>query len=241
VADSSYAAIGAEVNAGKRPSLHYEVDSIYEAPASSENGLYAQYEKIKISTIPRNTIEATECLGSGQFGTVNKGVWQSPSSTLEVAIKTLKSSAKEEDKVKFLQEGAIMGQFRHPNVVKLHGIVREQQTVLLVIELLAREDLREHLLTLRPEEGESVDSGLPHTLLSYCRQIISGLSYLAKKGFVHRDIAARNILLSEDHETCKVWTHTHTRTHAHMLTHTAYVSYLSMVGGGGMATIEGRW
>ena len=155
--------------------------------------------------------------------------------------------------------------------------------VLLVIELLAREDLREHLLTLRPEyvhsplvalhtypirparacyvhdlrkktplalrnwlfqilrEGEGVDSGLPHTLLSYCRQIISGLSYLAKKGFVHRDIAARNILLSEDHETCKVWTHTHTRTHAHMLTHTAYVSYLSMVGGGGMATIEGRW
>ncbi|CAI7999070.1 Tyrosine-protein kinase STK [Geodia barretti] len=204
VPDSSYAAIGAEANAGKRPSLHYEVDSIYEAPASSENGLYAQYEKIKISTIPRSTIEATECLGSGQFGTVNKGVWQSPSSPLEVAIKTLKSSAKEEDKVKFLQEGAIMGQFRHPNVVKLHGIVREQQTVLLVIELLAKEDLREHLLTLRPEEGESVNSGLPHTLLSYCRQSISGLSYLAKKGFVHRDIAARNILLSEDHETCKI-------------------------------------
>ena len=74
---------------------------------------------------------ATECLGSGQFGTVNKGVWQSPTSTLEVAIKTLKSTAKEEDRVKFLQEGAIMGQFRHPNVVRLHGIVREQQTVSL--------------------------------------------------------------------------------------------------------------
>ena len=41
----------------QRPSLHYEVDSIYEAPASSENGLYAQYQKIKISTIPRSTIE----------------------------------------------------------------------------------------------------------------------------------------------------------------------------------------
>ena len=72
----SYAAVGAEANAGKvllleydcyvitgstsisqRPSLHYEVDSIYEAPASSEYGLYAQFEKIKIATIPRNTIE----------------------------------------------------------------------------------------------------------------------------------------------------------------------------------------
>ena len=58
-------------------------------------------------------------------------MWQSPCSTLEVAIKTLKASAKEEDRIKFLQEGAIMGQFDHNNVVKLHGIVREQQTVSL--------------------------------------------------------------------------------------------------------------
>ena len=49
-----------------------------------------------------------------------------------------------------------------------------------------------------------VDPGMPHTLLSYCRQVASGLLYLSKKGFVHRDIAARNILLSEDQETCKV-------------------------------------
>ena len=68
-----------------------------------------------------------ECLGSGQFGTVHRGVWQfSPRHPVrEVAIKTLNSSAKEGDRVKFLQEGAIMGQFRHSNVVELYGIVRE--------------------------------------------------------------------------------------------------------------------
>lgn len=47
----------------------------------------------------------------------------------DVAIKTLKLSAKEADRIKFLQEGAIMGQFRHTNVVTLHGIVREEQKV----------------------------------------------------------------------------------------------------------------
>ena len=47
----------------------------------------------------------------------------------DVAIKTLKSSAREVDRIKFLQEGAIMGQFRHANVVALHGIVREGQKV----------------------------------------------------------------------------------------------------------------
>ena len=65
----------------------------------------------------------TEHLGSGQFGTVNKGIWQSPAGAVEVAVKTLQSSASQEDRVKFLQEAAINGQFRHPNVVKLLGVV----------------------------------------------------------------------------------------------------------------------
>ena len=62
-------------------------------------------------------------LGSGQFGTVDKWVWKFPSGTRDIAIKTLKDSAAEEEKVKFLQEAAINGQFHHPNVVKLYGVV----------------------------------------------------------------------------------------------------------------------
>ena len=65
----------------------------------------------------------TKHLGSGQFGTVNKGIWQSPAGAVEVAVKTLQSSASQEDRVKFLREAAINGQFRHPNVVKLLGVV----------------------------------------------------------------------------------------------------------------------
>ena len=50
-------------------------------------------------------------------------MWNSPSGPKHVAIKTLKGSAAEEEKVKFLQEAAINGQFHHPNVVKLYGVV----------------------------------------------------------------------------------------------------------------------
>ena len=50
-------------------------------------------------------------------------MWNSPSGTRDIAIKTLKGSAAEEEKVKFLQEAAINGQFHHPNVVKLYGVV----------------------------------------------------------------------------------------------------------------------
>ena len=62
-------------------------------------------------------------LGSGQFGVVRRGIWQSPMGALDVAVKQLQPGASEEEKVKFLQEAAINGQFRHPNVVQLIGVV----------------------------------------------------------------------------------------------------------------------
>ena len=78
----------------------------------------------------------TEHLGSGQFGTVSKGLWQSPAGAMEVAVKTLKSGSPEEDKVKFLQEAAINGQFRHPNIVQLMGVVTVGEPVNLAIIIL---------------------------------------------------------------------------------------------------------
>ena len=52
-----------------------------------------------------------------------KGVWLLPGGSKDVAVKMLKEGSPEEDTVKFLQEAAIHGQFWHPNVVKLMGVV----------------------------------------------------------------------------------------------------------------------
>ena len=70
----------------------------------------------------------TNKLGSGQFGVVYKGEWQSPSrGEVEVAVKTLK-----EARVRGGGQGEvppIMGQFKHPNVVTLYGVVSEGEPV----------------------------------------------------------------------------------------------------------------
>ena len=54
---------------------------------------------------------------------MNRGVWQGGPAGVEVAVKMLQEGTSEEDTVRFLQEAAINGQFRHPNIVQLLGVV----------------------------------------------------------------------------------------------------------------------
>ena len=54
---------------------------------------------------------------------MSRGVWQSKLGSVDVAVKTLRTEASEKDEVRFLQEAAINGQFKHPNIVKLLGVV----------------------------------------------------------------------------------------------------------------------
>ena len=69
-------------------------------------------------------------LGSGEFGVVYLGKWRPPKGEeIEVAVKTLKEGSTEQDRVKFLQEAAIMGQFKHPNVVRMYGVITEGEPV----------------------------------------------------------------------------------------------------------------
>ena len=44
-------------------------------------------------------------------------------------VKSLKSNAPQEEKIKLLQEAAIMGQFHHPNILQFYGVVNEEPTV----------------------------------------------------------------------------------------------------------------
>ena len=69
-------------------------------------------------------------LGSGEFGVVRKGVWSMGGEEREVAVKTLADGSTEEKRIQFLQEAAIMSQFKHPNVITLHGVLMENHQVM---------------------------------------------------------------------------------------------------------------
>jgi len=90
-------------------------------------------------------------LGSGEFGVVSLGLWSNGSTDpVQVAVKTLNSQCSESDRVKFLREAAIMGQFVHKNVVQLHGVVTEEENIMIVLEYMPKGDLRKFLNKLKP-------------------------------------------------------------------------------------------
>ena len=60
---------------------------------------------------------------------MERGLWKEGTRNIQVAVKLLKERATQIDKVKFLQEAAIMAQFRHPNVVSLYGVVSKTEPV----------------------------------------------------------------------------------------------------------------
>ena len=90
-----------------------------------------------------------EELGTGEFGAVSRAIWKlTKQKKVEVAVKTLNANVSTKDRVRFLQEAAIMCQFDHENVVKLHGVVTDEP-VMIVLEYVPNGDLRSVLLQLK--------------------------------------------------------------------------------------------
>ena len=68
-------------------------------------------------------------LGSGYFGSIEQGLWKNGGESVQVAVKHLIEGVSKINRVKLLQEAAIMAQFTHPNVVTLYGVVSNTESV----------------------------------------------------------------------------------------------------------------
>ena len=99
-------------------------EGTYWSPSSKEEEIYAQMSRRKYQEIPRDKVKMLTKLGEGEFGEVYKAVLKTPTGTSQdVAVKVVKKGAPQEERLKLLQEAAILGQFRHRHVVSLFGVV----------------------------------------------------------------------------------------------------------------------
>lgn len=61
---------------------------------------------------------------------MHQGVWKAPEKdTIDVAVKCSESGTFVGDRIKLLQEAAIMGQFLHPNTIQLLGVAISEDLV----------------------------------------------------------------------------------------------------------------
>uniref|UniRef100_A0A674DW35 Ephrin type-A receptor 7 n=1 Tax=Salmo trutta TaxID=8032 RepID=A0A674DW35_SALTR len=142
-------------------------------------------------------IKIERVIGAGEFGEVCSGRMKLPGKRdMSVAIKTLKVGYSEKQRRDFLCEASIMGQFDHPNVVHLEGVVTRGKPVMIVIEYMENGSLDAFL---RKHDGQFTVI----QLVGMLRGIAAGMRYLSDMGYVHRDLAARNVLVNSN-LVCKV-------------------------------------
>ncbi|CAI5446581.1 unnamed protein product [Caenorhabditis angaria] len=132
-------------------------------------------------------------LGKGSFGTVIKG--KLLKLDLDVAIKRLNDQANETAFAEALQETRVMRKLDHNNIVKLFGIVIDSMPLMIVMELVDGNSLSKVL------RGRTLPNGYR---MSFIVGLMYGLAYMHDRGYIHRDVAARNVLVSKDWQKVKL-------------------------------------
>ncbi|XP_072310129.1 tyrosine-protein kinase SYK isoform X1 [Eucyclogobius newberryi] len=153
---------------------------------------YADPEELRSFTVDRNQLFLEDGeLGSGNFGTVMKGIYKMRKTVKPVAVKILKNDDSNPTvRDEMLREANVMQQLDNPYIVRMIGIC-EAENLMLVMELAELGPLHKFLQKNKTTSLKNITE-LVH-------QVSMGMKYLEEHNFVHRDLAARNVLLVTQH------------------------------------------
>ena len=170
----------------------------------------------KLLEITKKNIKVSQELGDGYFGKVFLAKTVSLSAkelklgnskdkknaSFLVAVKMLKPSASKANCEAFEKEYKFMSRLNHANVIRILAVCSSGDTPFIMMEYIEKGDLNQYLeqYTEIVDSAASLSDGqiLASTLQSMCIQIASAMQYLAARNFVHRDLATRNCLVSDN-------------------------------------------
>ena len=137
---------------------------------------------------PARTIghfELIDRLGAGAFGTV----WMARDTELDrtVAIKIpRKNQLDAAEAEKFLREARAAAQLQHANIVSVHEVGRQDDTVYIVSDFVRGVSLADWLTAQRPSPREAAQM---------CVKLAQALDHAHQAGVIHRDLKPGNIML----------------------------------------------
>ena len=99
------------------------------------------------------------------------------------------------DREDFLRECRLLASIQHQNVARLVGVCTTEQPYCSVLEHSLIGDLYGYLRKSSEENPTAL--GFPQMLDFVC-QIVSGMKHLESRNIVHKDLAARNCIISNN-------------------------------------------
>lgn len=127
-------------------------------------------------------------LGTGGFGSV----WEARDTELDrlVALKLpRKSQLSAREAEQFFREARTAAQLKHPNIVPVHEVGKDDGTIFIVTDLIRGATLSDRMKEERLTPLESA---------SLCATIADALAYAHDHGVIHRDLKPSNVMLDGD-------------------------------------------
>lgn len=132
-------------------------------------------------------VEIVNKLAEGNFGEVWVGNWNN----FKVALKSPKNAS---DVPSFVAEVNLLNSLKFPGIVQVYGLYRQKEKVYAVLEFCERGSLLDFL---KSDAGESLNL---QQLTSIAISCTKSVQFLHSRQIIHRDIAARNFLVTTSME-----------------------------------------
>ncbi|XP_017539264.2 LOW QUALITY PROTEIN: inactive tyrosine-protein kinase 7a [Pygocentrus nattereri] len=163
--------------------------------ATGNNKRHSTNDKL---CFPRANLHPITTLGKGEFGEVFLAKVKTGEDEKETVVLVKGLQTRDEQlQMDFRRESEMFAKLGHLNITRLLGMCRETEPYYMILEYADMGDLKQYLKISKSkdEKGKNRPLGTKQKV-SLCLQVAWGMEHLSNQRFVHKDLAARNCLIS---------------------------------------------
>ncbi|XP_056409485.1 inactive tyrosine-protein kinase 7 [Hyla sarda] len=148
-------------------------------------------------TFPRGSLHPITTLGRGEFGEVFLAKAQGIDSGSKDAVVMVKALQTRDEQLQmdFRRKLDMFSKLNHHNVVRLLGQCCEMEPHYMILEYVDLGDLKQFLRISKSKDDKMKPLSTKQKV-ALCSQVALGMEHLSNHRFVHKDLAARNCLVS---------------------------------------------
>ncbi|XP_060934288.1 tyrosine-protein kinase RYK isoform X3 [Limanda limanda] len=158
--------------------------------------------KVKDIAISRERVTLQDVLHEGTFGRIFHGVLldeKDPSKEKQVFVKTVKDNASEVQVTMILTESCKLRGLHHRNLLPIsHVCTEDGEKPMVLLPFMAWGNLKLFLRQCKLAEANNPQAISQQDLVYMAIQIACGMSYLARREVIHKDLAARNCVIDDN-------------------------------------------